>query len=73
MNIICPGQIYNMDETGIPLDSRPPKVVAKYGEKKVRHRQSGNKEQISIIGCGNAAGQVIPPMVIFEGKYVHVP
>jgi len=37
----------------------------------VRYRQSGNKEQISVIGCGNAAGQAIPPMVIFEGKYLN--
>ena len=25
----CPAQIYNMDETGMPLDPRPPNVVAK--------------------------------------------
>jgi len=66
-----PGQIYNMDETGIPLDPRPPNIVAKRGQKKVRYRQSGKKEQISVIGCGNAAGQAIPPMVIFEGKYLN--
>jgi len=63
-----PGQIYNMDETGIP---RPPKVLTKYGEKKVRYRQLGNKEQISVIGCRNTAGQATPPMVIFEGKYLN--
>jgi len=65
-----PGQIDNMDETGIPLDSRPPKVVTKYGEKKVRYRQSGNKEQMFVIGYRNAVGQAILPMVIFEGKYL---
>lgn len=26
-----PGQIYNMDESGMPLDPRPPNVVAKRG------------------------------------------
>ena len=67
----CPGQIYNMDETGIPLDPRPPNIIVKRGQKKVRYRQSGKKEQISVIGCGNAAGQSIPPMVIFEGKYLN--
>ena len=67
----CPGQIYNMDETGMPLDPRAPNVVAKAGQKKIRYRQSGKKEQITIIGCGNAVGQSIPPMVIFEGKYLN--
>lgn len=66
-----PGQIYNMDETGIPLDPRAPNIIVKRGQKKVRYRQSGKKEQISVIGCGNAAGQSIPPMVIFEGKYLN--
>lgn len=46
----CPGQIYNMDETGIPLDPRPPNIIVKRGQKKVRYRQSGKKEQISVIG-----------------------
>ena len=67
----CPGQIYNMDEIGMPLDPRGPNVVAKAGQKKIRYRQSGKKEQITIIGCGNAVGQSIPPMVIFEGKYLN--
>ena len=30
-----PAQIYNMDETGIPLDHRSPRVLAKKGQKKV--------------------------------------
>ena len=66
-----PAQIYNMDETGMPLDHRPPSVIAKRGQKKVRSRVSGRKEQITVIGCGNAVGQSIPPMVIFEGKYLN--
>jgi len=53
-----------MDENGISLDSRPPNIIAKHGQKKVRYRQSGKKEL--VIGCGNAADQSIPPMVIFE-------
>ena len=65
-----PESIYNMDETGIPLSSRPPKVVAKKGQKKVRYRTSGQKTQITVIGCGSAAGQVIPPFIIFAAKQV---
>ena len=61
-----PAQIYNMDESGMPLDARPPNVVAKRGQIKVRYRQSGKKEQISVIGCANAVGQSILPMVILR-------
>lgn len=67
----CPGQIYNMDESGIPVDPRCPNVIAKRGQKKVRYRVSGKKEQITIIACINAVGQSIPPMVIFNRKYLN--
>ena len=30
-----PEAIYNMDETGVPLEPRPPKVIAQKGKKKV--------------------------------------
>lgn len=66
-----PAQIYNMDESGIPLDPRPPNIVTRRGQKKVRYRVSGKKEQITVIGCVNAIGNSIPPMVIFEGKYLN--
>ena len=66
-----PAQIYNMDESGVPLDPRPPNVVAEKGQKKVRYRVSGKKDQITVLGCVNAIGQSIPPMVIFEGKYLN--
>ena len=63
-----PSNIYNMDESGIPLDPKAPNVVAVKGTKKVRYRSSGRKGQVTIVACGNAAGQVIPPMVIFDAK-----
>ena len=66
-----PNQIYNMDETGMPLSPRTPNIVTQNGQKKVRYRTSGKKEQITIIACANAAGQAIPPMIIFEGKYLN--
>ena len=63
-----PSQIYNVDESGVPLNPRPPKVVASKGRvtKKVRYRTSGRKGQITVVGCANASGQAIPPMIIFD-------
>ena len=63
-----PAQIYNVDETGMPLDHRPPKILTKKGQKKVRYRTSGNKSQIIVIGCVSAVGHAIPPFVIFDAK-----
>jgi hypothetical protein len=67
-----PGQIYNVDESGMPLDHRPPKVLATKGQKKVRYRTSGNKSQITVIGCVNALGMAMPPFVKFDAKNLNV-
>ena len=67
-----PAKIYNMDESGMPLDAQPPNMVAKRGKKKVHYQQSGKNKQISVIGCANVVGQFIPPLVIFEGMYLNL-
>ena len=56
-----PERIYNTDETGVPLQPRPPKIVAAKGQKKIHFRTSGQKSQITVIVCGSATGQVLPP------------
>ena len=66
-----PQRIYNMDETGVPLDPRPPKVVAPKGQKKVRYRCSGQKSQITVVACCNATGHAIPPFIIFAAKQLN--
>ena len=63
-----PSRIYNVDETGIPLDARPPIIMTRRGIKKVRNRALGRKGQVTIVACGNAAGQALPPMIIFDTK-----
>ncbi len=57
-----------MDETSVPLDHKPPNIVVRKGQKKLRYRISGNKKQITVVRCVNAAGPAIPPFVIFDAK-----
>jgi len=33
-----------------------------------RHQLPGQKEQITVVACGNAAGNVLPPLIIFDAK-----
>ena len=60
-----PNFIYNMDESGMPLDHKQLKRIA---PKKVHGIASGNKSQVTIVACANAAGIVLPPMVILKGE-----
>ena len=61
-----PERVYNMDESGVPLDPKPPKVVSVKGQRKIRYRCSGNKGQITVLGCCNATGQMQPPFIVFD-------
>ena len=67
-----PSQIYNVDETGMPLDHRSPYVLTRKGQRKVRYCSSGNKAQVTVIGCINASGQAIPPFVVFDAKNLNL-
>ena len=43
-----PGQIFNCDELGFPLDHKPGKVIGLKGQKSVNLTTSGDKAQITI-------------------------
>ena len=63
-----PAQIYNCDESGMPLEHKLPKTISLKDSKKVRQITSGNKTQITVLGCVSVTGQALPPMVVFSGK-----
>lgn len=62
-----PIQIYNLDETGMPLGSKPLKGICLKGSNP-HSITSGLKAQITVVACVNAAGWTIPPMVIWDRK-----
>ena len=62
----CPSCIYNIDESGFPLQHRPGKRIAVRGQKHVTVPVSNDKTQITVMACVNAAGSSIPPMVVFK-------
>ena len=61
-----PLQVFNIDETGVPLDPKPLKVVSHRGDKNPSSVRSGKKEQITVVACTNAGGGYLPPMIIWN-------
>ena len=51
-----PSQVFNMDETGMPLEPDLPHVIAAKGEKHVSCITTGNKAQVTVAAACNAAG-----------------
>ena len=64
----APLQIYNMDETGMPLNPKPPKGKFKRGSKHTSVASGIGKSHITIVACGNPGGNCLPPMIIWKGK-----
>lgn len=65
-----PGQIYNMDESGMStVPSRLPKVVAAVGKRAINKIVSGERGQtITAVCCFSASGVYVPPALIFPRR-----
>lgn len=65
-----PHQIYNVDESGLSIvQSRCPEVVSLKGKRQVGAITSAERGSlITIVMCMNAAGDFVPPMIIFPRK-----
>ena len=60
-------RIFNLDESGFPLNPKSMKVITRRGEK--HHSVTGGERgQVSVLCCCNAGGYALPPMVIFDRK-----
>ncbi|KAJ8940724.1 hypothetical protein NQ314_010624 [Rhamnusium bicolor] len=64
--------IYNCDETCCTTVHKPPKVLAKKGQKQVGHITSAERGKLVTVCCYvNAAGNSIPPAFVFPvNKYL---
>lgn len=67
---IPPHRIYNLDETSFCLDPSRVKVVGEKGTAAHRVTAGPGRENFSVLLGGNAAGDKLPPLIIFKGKNV---
>lgn len=61
-----PGDIWNMDETGITTVQRPDRIVARRGVKQVGRVNSAERGTLVTLACAvSATGNTVPPFFIF--------
>lgn len=61
-----PGNIFNMDETGLQLNNRPGEVIAEKGSKCVNTITSWEKgETVTVVSCFSGEGSYLLPYCIF--------
>ena len=68
--LLNPSLIWNMDESGLQMDFKPPKIIAKRGPKHLESRTSGKRETVTIIAAVNGAGSLVPPHLIVKEKTI---
>ncbi|KAI8487400.1 hypothetical protein Bbelb_348690 [Branchiostoma belcheri] len=64
-----PHLIYNADETGVDLSAKVSKVIVPRGSKRSPSRRAGSRDHVSVLMCVSAAGQTVPPMVIYNKSF----
>lgn len=63
-----PGNIFNMDESGLQLNNKPGKVLTQKGVKDVHVVTAKEKgENVTVVACCNAEGNFSPPVLIMKG------
>ena len=62
-------RIWNCDETAFATDTASNKILARRGAKQVHEVGGGSgREHITVLGCGSASGERLPPYVVYKGK-----
>jgi hypothetical protein len=64
--INSPWQLFNYDETILPLNVSFEKVVTHKNKKHVYVRSRGTSEHITLLLCASAVGVALPPIIIFS-------
>ena len=62
-------QICSFGCTGLnPQGSKSKRVIAERGQKVVATKRSNSRENVTVVATINAAGEAMPPLIIFKGQ-----
>ena len=68
---IHPNDMYNYDETNITDNPGSKKVIVPRGMRRVKRKAEHSKQSVSVMFCGNASGQFLPPMVVYKAQNLY--
>ena len=63
---LIPDNIYNYDETNFTNDPGKAPVIVRRGRKRVENCQEVSKQSFSVMWCGSASGELLPPMIVYK-------
>ncbi len=65
---VPPENIWNYDETNLTDDPGAKKAIFKRGVKYAEQIRNHSKSAISMMFCENAAGDMVPPYIVFKAE-----
>lgn len=65
-----PHAIFNYDETNLTDDPGQKKIITKRGVKYPERICNSSKSSISLMIAGSAAGELLPPYVVYKSKHL---
>ena len=68
---IPPENMWNYDETNMQDDPGKDWVIVRRGRKRVENAKDYSKTTISAMWCGNAAGEMLPPMIVYKAIHCY--
>lgn len=67
---VSPQNLWNYDETNLRDDPGKKKVICKRGVKYLERIMNSTKSCTSIMMCGNAAGEMLSPYVVYKAEHL---
>ena len=71
MEGVAPENVYNYDKTNITDNPNSKKVIVSRGHRRVERKMEHSKQSISVMFCGSAAGEYMPPMVVYGAENLY--
>ena len=66
-----PSNIFNYNETNLKDDPGVKKVIVYRGMHSVERKVEHSKQSKSIMFCGSATGEYLPPMIVYKAQNVY--
>ena len=65
---ILPQNVFNFDETNLTYNPKKKRVFVARGTRRVENVTDHSKASVSLMWCGSATWEMIPPMVVYKAK-----
>ena len=71
MEDVEPHNLFNYDETNVTDNPGVKKVIVRRGLRRVERKTEHSKQSISVMFCGSATGEYLPPMVVYKARNLY--